>query len=625
MTSGGAGSDHTGWPGLLTSARQGKLQLLNVDSGSLRALTLQCEDLVAIILGLINVIDTMDWTQYTSADGYWKYNWQRGKQNVTTSLSSMRTLFLEIKNSSKFGLVGALQDHQAVITDMANTFIAADKQYSTAEGENAITFTTPAAKDVKSTGPMSVTRSISGGEWMNGSFSNSGGSGVGYDSRAKDAIGPTIESGSFFGLLDFANIAEMFDRADGHIWEMAGAWHQIGQTWSEAVETFRTNNHAVFKNQNWQGAGAESAVKALNDYITSATGLQQAIQAVSTVLADTGDFNLYCWGHLPRHSQMHYNSDGTVHDVNNFAADKDLAAARTWWDGHESGGAKGYVDGIAILAGMIPAFIDPGAKGGSGGSGNSGGGTGGNGASGNSGGTGGSGDGGGTGGSGDGGGGTGGSGTGGSGDHSGGGSQGGGGPKAGKPHSPGGSPFSSSPTGPVASGPTGPADSLTGASGPLSTLANMLQQLSSGAPTGPLGVSGPWNPSGPWMATGPWGASGPFGFDVNPAGLGGGAGGGGSPGANPLDDKLFPRAPAPAPTTAPGAPTVAADGRAGPAVTSGMPMGGMMGGMPMGGGMGGAQAGQQKERKRAAYLDGKEHLDEAVGEDPLSVRPIIDR
>jgi hypothetical protein len=41
---------------------------------------------------------------------------------------------------------------------------------------------------------------------------------------------------------------------------------------------------------------------------------------------------------------------------------------------------------------------------------------------------------------------------------------------------------------------------------------------------------------------------------------------------------------------------------------------------------GGAQAGQQQQqRKRAAYLDGTEHLEEAVGEDPLSVRPIIDR
>jgi hypothetical protein len=49
--------------------------------------------------------------------------------------------------------------------------------------------------------------------------------------------------------------------------------------------------------------------------------------------------------------------------------------------------------------------------------------------------------------------------------------------------------------------------------------------------------------------------------------------------------------------------------------------------MPMGGGMGrsGGQGNQQKDRKRSSALDSKEHLEEAIGEDPLSVRSIIDR
>ncbi|MCU1642231.1 MAG: hypothetical protein JWN03_2506 [Nocardia sp.] len=618
---GATGSDRTGWPGLLNSAKQGKLELLNVDSGALQALTSQCQDLVGVVLGLIDVINKVDWTQYTSPDGYWKYNWQRESQNVTTTLSSMRMLFQKIRDNSTLQLVDVLRNHQAVITDMANTFINADKQYRAADGQNAITFSTPGAKDLG--GPMSQSHSISGGNWMKGTFDGGGGSGVGFDSRAKDAIGPTIESGSYFQLLDFANISEMFDKADGHIWEMAGSWHQIGQTWGEAVETFRTNNQAIFKNENWRGAGAGNAVTFLNNYITSATDLQKAILAVSTVLADTGDFNLYCWGHLPRHSQMHYNDDGSVKDVNNFAADKDLAAARTWWDGHEGGGAKGYVDGIALLAGMIPAFTDPNTSGSSG-SGGSGGGTGGNDSGGGNGGSGG-GD------SGSGGGATGGGGKGsGGGEGSGGGGKGSGktSPSGGMPSAnrsswnPSGSPGQVDPAA-LSTGPTGPANPLSGASGALSTLANMLQQLASGA-TGPLGVSGPWNASGPWGATGPDG-TGPFGFNVDPAGLGGGgAGGGGLAGLNPLEDKLSPRPSAPGTSAPPQTdPSVT---RAGPATTSAMPAGGMpMGGMPMGGGMGGAQAGQQKERKRAAYLDGKEHLDEAVGEDPLSVRPIIDR
>ncbi|MBF6150522.1 hypothetical protein IU505_35085, partial [Nocardia nova] len=91
------------------------------------------------------------------------------------------------------------------------------------------------------------------------------------------------------------------------------------------------------------------------------------------------------------------------------------------------------------------------------------------------------------------------------------------------------------------------------------------------------------------------------------------------------DDKLFPRAG----TTPPNPRSEGTTTRAGisdsAALSSAYPMG--MGGYPMGGmggGMGG-QGQQQQERKRAAYLDGPEHLEEAVGDDPLSVRPIIDR
>ncbi|MRH89381.1 hypothetical protein GFY24_18325 [Nocardia sp. SYP-A9097] len=604
----------------MNSARDGKLKLLNVDSDSLRALNKQCEDLVAVVLGLIKVIEDLKWARFIDLanDGFWRYN----NHNQTTVLASMRMLLQKIHDNSTIDLVDVLKNHQAIITDMANTFINADKQYSAADGQSAVTFTTPGANEFGgATGAMAQSHRISGGEWMNGTFSGGGGSGAGFDPRAKDAIGPTIESGSYFVLKDFANIADMFERADGFIWDLAGTWHQIGSIWGEAVESFRTNNRAVFKNQNWQGAGAENAVKYLDNYIAAGKDLQKAILAVSTVLADTGDFGLYCYSHLPRYSQMTFNDDDSIKKVNGWAADKDLAAVRTWWDGHEGGGAKGYVDGLAILAGMVPAFTDPSTSGPSGGgsSGGSGGGSGGNGGGGSGDGTGGgSGDGGGSSGSGSGG---------GEGSSSG----GGGGPTKPSASMPHGNPFSSSPTGPVDplafhSAPTGPADALSGTSGPLSTLANMLQQLSSGMPTGPLSVSGPWDTTGPWLASGPWGASGPFGFNMDPAGVGGGAGGGGAGPSglpNPLDDKLFPRAGAPGAGMPPQ--TDPAGGRAGPAVTSGMPMGGMMGGMPMGGGMGGAQAGQQKERKRAAYLDGKEHLDEAVGEDPLSVRPIIDR
>ncbi|MBU3064861.1 hypothetical protein KO481_25445 [Nocardia sp. NEAU-G5] len=128
--------------------------------------------------------------------------------------------------------------------------------------------------------------------------------------------------------------------------------------------------------------------------------------------------------------------------------------------------------------------------------------------------------------------------------------------------------------------------------------------------------------------SGLWGSGNPFGFDTRPAGIGGGGAGGGggsSVMAAPDESRLFPRAAGVAAVS--GVMDVAAEAavpRAGVVETAAGPVGGY----PMGGGMGAGQGGQgnqQKERKRAPYLDGKEHLEEAVGEDPLSVRPIIDR
>jgi hypothetical protein len=105
--------------------------------------------------------------------------------------------------------------------------------------------------------------------------------------------------------------------------------------------------------------------------------------------------------------------------------------------------------------------------------------------------------------------------------------------------------------------------------------------------------------------------------------LGGGAGGLGAPaaGTEGLDglmprqaadsSKLFPRA------SLPGDAPV----QAGPAQGAGEP------GMepPMGGAGAGARNNQEKDKKRAGYLDSVEHLEEAIGDVPIAVRPILDR
>ncbi|MEU4312611.1 hypothetical protein [Nocardia sp. NPDC024068] len=113
-----------------------------------------------------------------------------------------------------------------------------------------------------------------------------------------------------------------------------------------------------------------------------------------------------------------------------------------------------------------------------------------------------------------------------------------------------------------------------------------------------------------------------------PSGLGGssgaGAGGGGAPGgakSPPVPNvekaaKLFPRASL---ATSTGQLTGVSAAPAG----QGMPMGGM----PMGGGGagGGAQGGQQKDHKRADYLDSTEWLEEGIGEPSIVAKPVVDQ
>ncbi|WP_039795610.1 hypothetical protein [Nocardia araoensis] len=101
-------------------------------------------------------------------------------------------------------------------------------------------------------------------------------------------------------------------------------------------------------------------------------------------------------------------------------------------------------------------------------------------------------------------------------------------------------------------------------------------------------------------------------------GPGGSAGGPGAPKSAANQNlekasKLFPRA-------ATNAVTAAATGRAGLAAGQGM----MGPGMPMGG-PGAAQGGQQKEHKRADYLDSTEHLEEALGDAPVVAKPVVEQ
>ncbi|MFI9403278.1 hypothetical protein [Nocardia sp. NPDC052316] len=630
MTSGGPGFDQTEWSGLLKGAQDGKLKLLKVDGGGLGKLVSACEGFAADIKGFVDLVVGERFAKFVwTIDNKKDLSVGSAAQRVTT-LDSMKMLFDKFEDKRTVELVDILKNHQAIVTVMANTFVAAHKSYSSTDDDSARTFRAP-EKGTDHWSEMVKFNSTPWNDWKSGpGLPTTAGSGVSFDAGAKGRIEGSIENGDFFILLDFANIAKMIESNAFNTYWSAGEWKALGVLWRRSVQKFVDEVDFVFKNGYWEGRGADRAVAFLEKYLQATDTLQRGMESMSNVIGNTADFNSFI------HSRLYQYGDFTLYDAGGQPAKINkstdvvgaLTAMRAFWDkGDARSSQKGYRGGVTQLAGYIPVFADPnklvGATGDLPGSynykeptGNPGGGSGGGKGGG---GTGGGGKGGGTGG------GKSGGGTGGGGESKGtGGAAGSAGSKppgsGSKPPGSGGGTQSSagaplSAKGVTPGGATGP---VAGATGPLSALTKALQQLASGM------VSGPLLPfaSGPWGASGPTGASGPFGFDIKPAGVGGGSAGGSAAGvgkpANPLEDKLFPRAAAPGNT----AESVAA--RAGVAPSAAMPYGGY----PMGGGMGGAPGGQQQQqqqRKRAAYLDSTEHLEEAVGEDPLSVRPIIDR
>ncbi|MER7451264.1 hypothetical protein ABTW96_13370 [Nocardia beijingensis] len=156
--------------------------------------------------------------------------------------------------------------------------------------------------------------------------------------------------------FDFANVAELFDRNDGKIWEMVGRWDTLAKIWNSSVQTFGMNLQPTFKENHWQGAGADKAAAYLESHLKSAADLQDAMDAMAEVLAATGDFNLYSWETCPDTASS-TTPEKKSKTSTTGKPPKHSPVSR--WEGKESGGAKGYVDGFRQLAAMIPLFADP--------------------------------------------------------------------------------------------------------------------------------------------------------------------------------------------------------------------------------------------------------------------------
>ncbi|MEU2036968.1 hypothetical protein, partial [Nocardia amamiensis] len=388
-----AGIDQTDWAGLLKSAQNGQLQLLNVDSAALGKLTGYCEDLVADILGLINFV--------TGKNMPPKFDWYYNNQSSTDPkrpaqpkpfpASSYQFLSMKHLSDAFFDkanpeLVDILGNHQAIVTDIANTFTAANKKYSITEGQNANTFVAPNARDHWP--EISKYHAASSVSWANGpGLSTTASSGVSFDKSLKGRIDPLIELGGALHLYDFANIAMLVGSVGGDMLWLSGEWLALSQIWGNSIDTFTKNIKPVFTRGHWQGAGADRAIASLDKYLGTAETLRAGMVDMSHVVGNTANFLAFIYGHVPRYDQIKLNTNGTVNYVAKRGRSGDQAQtyAQQWWDkGDDTSNNKGFVAEMRQLIGQVPEFVDPNTaapanNGGTGGGGGTGGNNGGNG------------------------------------------------------------------------------------------------------------------------------------------------------------------------------------------------------------------------------------------------------
>ncbi|WP_194837770.1 hypothetical protein [Nocardia sp. XZ_19_369] len=362
MTSGGPGFDQTEWSGLLKGAQDGKLKLLKVDGGGLGKLVSAAEGFAADIKGFIDLVSGEHFAKFVwTIDNKKDLSVGSAAQRVTT-LDSMKMLFDRFEDKRTVELVDILKNHQAIVTVMANTFVAAHKSYSSTDDDNAHTFSAP-EKGTDHWPELSKFHATAPNTWQSGpGLPTTAGSGVSFDSGAKGRIEGAIESGDFFVLLDFANIAAMIEKNGGNTFWLAGEWKALGVLWRRSVQKFVDEVDFVFKNGYWEGRGAERAVAFLEKYLQATDTLQRGMESMSNVVGNTADFNVFIKNRSYEYEDFKkYDAGGQVTDINGSTdVNGALTAMRTFWDkGDAQSSQKGYRGGVTQLAGLIPVFADP--------------------------------------------------------------------------------------------------------------------------------------------------------------------------------------------------------------------------------------------------------------------------
>ncbi|MFI9403281.1 hypothetical protein [Nocardia sp. NPDC052316] len=362
MTSGGPGFDQTEWSGLLKGAQDGKLKLLKVDGGGLGKLVSAAEGFAADIKGFIDLVLGEHFGKFVwTIDNKKDFSVDSAAQRVTT-LDSMKMLFDKFEDKRTVELVDILKNHQAIVTVMANTFVAAHKSYSNTDDDNAHTFNAP-EKGTDHWSELSKFHATAPNNWKSGpGLPTTAGSGVSFDSGAKGRIEGAIESGDFFVLLDFANIAKMIEKNGGNTFWLAGEWKALGVLWRRSVQKFVDEVEFVFKNGFWEGRGAERAVAFLEKYLQATDTLQRGMESMSNVVGNTADFNSFIYSRLYQYADFKaYDAGGQPSKVlRSTDVNGALTAMRAFWDkGDAQSSQKGYRGGVTQLAGLIPMFADP--------------------------------------------------------------------------------------------------------------------------------------------------------------------------------------------------------------------------------------------------------------------------
>ncbi|PXX61699.1 hypothetical protein DFR70_108257 [Nocardia tenerifensis] len=238
-------SDGTLWADLLTSAKNGKLEL---EPGTAEQCARHVESMLEVVVGVQNWISQ---------------NTMVASPVIAESVSGrlLWTVF-----SQKFGteLRQRVDRHREILVDMGNTFVTAGKRYARTEDESAASFEdisfTPSGTPPSGAPPKGVIPDHPGRLKPTTKY---------------DAYGFGPEMGAQLGWETLYIVCNSMDPQA--VANAAGVWKWLSTTLDTGFTTLRTSIAST--SDRWEGVGSQNAIGATNAYVEASKQL-------------TGDMNL---------------------------------------------------------------------------------------------------------------------------------------------------------------------------------------------------------------------------------------------------------------------------------------------------------------------------------------------